>query len=79
MAVTPLEKYRESALLGGVWKRTELSPRDRGIVTLAALISRNQTVELPFYLLLALDSGVKPAEISETITHLVRSRDDPIP
>jgi 4-carboxymuconolactone decarboxylase len=70
MAVTPLEKYRESALLGGVWKRTELSPRDRGIATLAALISRNQTVELPFYLLLALDSGVKPAEISETITHL---------
>jgi hypothetical protein len=42
MAVTPLEKYRESALLGGVWKRTELSPRDRGIVTLAALISRKR-------------------------------------
>src|SRR5205809_6304442 len=44
--------------------------RDRGIVTLAALIARNQTVELPFYLNLALDNGVKPREISEMITHL---------
>ena len=44
--------------------------RDRGIVTLAALIARNQTVELPFYLNLALDNGVKPREISEIITHL---------
>jgi 4-carboxymuconolactone decarboxylase len=39
-------------------------------VTLAALIARNQTVELPYYLDLALDSGVKPAEVSEIITHL---------
>src|SRR6266516_463150 len=33
-------------------------------------IARNQTIEMPFYLGLALDNGVKPAEISETITHL---------
>lgn len=38
--------------------------------TLAALIARNQTIELPGYLDLALDSGVKPREISEIITHL---------
>ena len=39
-------------------------------MTLAALIARNQTVELPYYLNLALDHGVKPAEVSEIITHL---------
>ena len=39
-------------------------------MTLAALVARNQTVELPDYLDLALDSGVKPAEMSEIITHL---------
>jgi 4-carboxymuconolactone decarboxylase len=65
-----LEKYREHTLLGGVWKRPGLSMRDRSIVTLAALIARNQAVELPDYLNLALDNGVKPSEVSEIITHL---------
>jgi 4-carboxymuconolactone decarboxylase len=70
-AVAPaLEKYAQQVVLGDLWKRAGLSPRDRSIVTLAALIARNQTVELPFYLGLALDNGVKPAEISEIITHL---------
>jgi 4-carboxymuconolactone decarboxylase len=70
-AVAPaLEKYAQQIVLGDLWKRAGLSPRDRSIVTLAALIARNQTAELPFYLGLALDSGVKPAEISEIITHL---------
>ena len=70
-AVAPaLEKYAQGRLLGEVWKRPGLSPRDRSIVTLAVLIARNQTVEMPYYLNLALDNGVKPAEISEMITHL---------
>src|SRR5882757_2724967 len=68
-AVAPaLEKYTQNALLGDIWKRPGLSSRDRSIVTLSALIARNQTVEMPVYLNLALDSGVKPGEISEIIT-----------
>ena len=39
-------------------------------MTLAALVARNQTIEMPYYLNLALDNGVKPTEISEIITHL---------
>ncbi len=70
-AVAPvLETYRQKILLGDLWKRPGLSPRDRSLVTLAALIARNQTIELAFYLNGALDNGVTPAEISETITHL---------
>jgi 4-carboxymuconolactone decarboxylase len=70
-AVAPaLEKYAQDAVLGGVWKRPGLSPRDRSVVTLAALIARNQTIELSSYLNLALDNGVKAGEISEIITHL---------
>lgn len=65
-----LEKYSQERLMGEVWKRPELSPRDRSIVTLAALIARNQTAELAEHVALALDHGVKPAEISEIITHL---------
>jgi len=70
-AVAPaLEKYTQERLLGEVWKRPGLSVRDRSIVTLAVLVARNQTVEMPYYVNLALDSGVKPAEVSELITHL---------
>jgi 4-carboxymuconolactone decarboxylase len=65
-----LENYREERLLGEVWKRPGLSARDRSVVTLAALIARNQTIEMPSIVRLALDNGVKPAEISEIITHL---------
>ena len=65
-----LERYTRDIVRGDLWKRPDLSLRDRSIVTLAALISRNQTVELASYLKLALDSGVKPREISEIITHL---------
>lgn len=70
-AVAPaLEKYAQDVVLGDLWKRPGLSSRDRSIVTISALIARDQTIELPFYLDRALDSGVKPAEISEIITHL---------
>src|SRR5258708_18232394 len=70
-AVSPaLERFTKDRLFGDLWKRPDLSPRDRSIVTLAALIARNQTVQMPYYLNLALDNGVKPSEISEMITHL---------
>ncbi len=65
-----LEAYTQNRLLGEVWKRPGLAPRDRSIVTLAALIARNQTIEMPYHFALALDNGVKPGEISEIITHL---------
>jgi 4-carboxymuconolactone decarboxylase len=70
-AVAPaLEKYKQDTLFGDLWKRSGLNPRDRSIVTLAALITRNQTADLPDYLNLGLENGVKPSEISEIITHL---------
>lgn len=71
LAVAPaLKKYRQDTLLGDLWKRPGLSPRDRSIVTLSALITRNHTAEMADYLNHALDSGVKPSEVSEIITHL---------
>ena len=64
-----LDKYVQSTL-AELWKRPELTPRDRSIVTIAALIARNQTIEMRYHFDLALDNGVKPREISEIITHL---------
>jgi 4-carboxymuconolactone decarboxylase len=70
-AVAPaLEKYAKDVVLGDLWKRPGLPARDRSIVTVAALIARDQTAELPHHLNLALDNGVKAREISEIITHL---------
>jgi 4-carboxymuconolactone decarboxylase len=70
MVAPGLDKYTQDRLLGEVWKRPGLSPRDRSIVTVAALIGRNQTDALADHLKLALNHGVKPAELSEIITHL---------
>jgi 4-carboxymuconolactone decarboxylase len=70
-AVSPaLERYTREALLDGLWERPDLSPRDRSLVTVAALIARMQTIEMPFHFSLALNNGVKPSELSEIITHL---------
>jgi 4-carboxymuconolactone decarboxylase len=64
------DKYTQGPLLGEVWQRSDLSPRDRSIITVAVLIARNQPIEMPYYFNLALDSGVTPTELSEMITHL---------
>ena len=64
-----LEKYAQGPL-AELWKRPGLTPRDRSLVTIAVLIARNQTIEMPYYFDLALRNGVKPGELSEIITHL---------
>ena len=70
-AVSPaLEAYTREELYGDVWQRENLSARDRSLVTAAALIARNQTADMPFEFGRALENGVTPAELSETITHL---------
>jgi 4-carboxymuconolactone decarboxylase len=70
MVAPALDKYTQDRLLGEVWKRPGLSSRDRSVATVAAMIARNQTIGLGDHLKHALDHGVKPAEISEIITHL---------
>jgi 4-carboxymuconolactone decarboxylase len=69
MVAPALEKYAHGPLVE-LWKRPGLTPRDRGMITIAALIARNQTIEMPYHFNLALHNGVKPREISEIITHL---------
>lgn len=70
-SVSPaLEQYTRGPLLDGVWKRHGLSRRDRSVVTVATLIARIQIIEMPYHFALALNNSVKPAELSEIITHL---------
>ncbi|MDW3117959.1 carboxymuconolactone decarboxylase family protein [uncultured Roseovarius sp.] len=65
-----LESYSNDDLFGSVWQGQELSARDRALVTFVALTTRLETGNLSDHVALALDAGVTPAEISETITHL---------
>jgi 4-carboxymuconolactone decarboxylase len=70
-AVSPaLQRYRDQAVDEDLWKRPGLSPHDRGLVTVSALITGNQTAEMPHYFTRALEVGLTAAELSETITHL---------
>ena len=65
-----LERYTQERLYGEVWNRPGLSKRDRSLVTVAAMIARGESGALTYYFGQALDNGVEPREISETIAHL---------
>ncbi len=70
-AVAPgLAAYGDRVVLGALWERPGLSARDRSLVTLAALVARQQLGELRRHVELALENGVRPGEMSEAITHL---------
>jgi hypothetical protein len=52
-----LARYTEGRLLGDLWKRPDLSPRDRSNCHRVSLIARNQTIEMPYHFNPALDKG----------------------
>lgn len=65
-----LTDITDKVLFDDVWRRPQLSPRDRSLVTISALIALYRQNELPFHLKKALENGVKREEIIEVITHL---------
>ncbi len=70
-ATTPaLGTYTDEVLFGDVWRRPELSPRDRSMVTVAALVAGGHTAQMTGHFNRALDNGVRPSEIAAVITHL---------
>ena len=60
----------DRVLFGEVWERTDLSKRDRSLVTVAALIALNRPDQLRFHLNYAVQNGVTKQELIEAITHL---------
>ena len=65
-----LAELTDTVLFGDVWERPEMSKRDRSLVTVAALIALNRPDQLRSHMALALKNGVKPAELTETVTQL---------
>jgi 4-carboxymuconolactone decarboxylase len=60
----------DEVLFGDVWARPELSPRDRGLVTCAALVTNGSTEQLRSHLGRARENGLSETELKEMITHL---------
>jgi 4-carboxymuconolactone decarboxylase len=65
-----LVSLTDDVLFGDVWERTELSKRDRSLITVAALIASGNTEQLKNHLARAKDNGLTETELKEVIIHL---------
>jgi len=65
-----LVQLTDDILFGDVWKRTDLSPRDRSLITIASLLTSSSFEQLPNHLRLARQNGLTEAELKEAIIHL---------
>ena len=65
-----LAALTDDVLFGDVWRRSELSPRDRSLVTISVLIATGKPAQLGGHLGRALDNGVQPSEASGLLAHL---------
>jgi 4-carboxymuconolactone decarboxylase len=59
----------DKVVFGDVWERSELSKRDRSLITVAMLVAMHRDRQLPAHLDRAMDNGVTQEELVEVITH----------
>lgn len=57
-------------LFRDLWLRPALVPRDRSLITVAALIAAGQVAQIPYHLNRAMDNGLTQEEASEVLTHM---------
>jgi 4-carboxymuconolactone decarboxylase len=60
----------DETLFGDIWARSELSPRDRSLITVAALITNGSTEQLSGHLARARENALTDEELKEVIVHL---------
>lgn len=64
-------ELNDDVLFGQVWSREEeLSPRDRSLITVTALITKGAFEQLLYHMQTAKKNGITKEEIAEAITHL---------
>ena len=64
-----LMELTDTVVFGDVWERSELSKRDRSLITVAMLVAMHRDRQLPVHLTRALDNGVTRVELVEIVTH----------
>jgi 4-carboxymuconolactone decarboxylase len=62
--------YTTELLFRELWLRPALAPRDRSMVTVAALVANGQVAQVQYHLDRALDNGLTKPEASEMMTQL---------
>jgi 4-carboxymuconolactone decarboxylase len=65
-----LAEITDDVLFADVWNRTELSARDRSLITVAALVAGGDADQLRYHLGRARENSVSESELIEAITHL---------
>lgn len=65
-----LVEYTDKVLFGDVWVGKELTPRDRSLITVAALVTGEHSGQLKYHLTKAKENGLTEAELVGAITHL---------
>lgn len=65
-----LSQFIEETLFPEIWSDPTLSPRERSLITVAALVTAGQTNELPAHLQRAIQNGLSKPELSALILHL---------
>ncbi|MBW6533282.1 carboxymuconolactone decarboxylase family protein [Sphingomonas sp. RRHST34] len=65
-----LAQLTNDVLFADLWRRTDLSPRDRSLVTIAALAAGGDGGQLAFHVQRGLENGLTQPQIVEALTHL---------
>jgi 4-carboxymuconolactone decarboxylase len=65
-----LVHFTDDVLFGELWKRPQLSPKERSLITVAALTAGGNAEQLNYHLQFAKGNGATEEELIEAITHL---------
>ncbi|WP_125660646.1 (R)-mandelonitrile lyase [Sphingomonas sp. 2R-10] len=65
-----LAQLTNDVVFADLWRRTDLSPRDRSLVTIAALAAGGDGDQLAFHVRYGLENGLTQPQIVEALTHL---------
>jgi len=65
-----LARDTDEVLFADLWRRQDLAPRDRSMVTVAALIAMGQPEQLTFHVNRAMDNGLAESELGMALSHL---------
>jgi 4-carboxymuconolactone decarboxylase len=60
----------QKILFDDIWQRPQLLPRERSLITVAALVALNRIEQLPFHFDRAIDNGIDRNTLAELVTHL---------
>jgi 4-carboxymuconolactone decarboxylase len=65
-----LARYTNELLFNDLWRRTDLSPRDRSLVTIVVLAVGGHVDQMPFHLQRGRNNGLTRAEMQEVLLQL---------